>query len=365
MAETAVKFTCTICGAVIESEIMPDVGQHVLCPFCNGKFTYHGGASASEHSASARNDVPASTNPPHNKVQRHVIGGVLAAAAIMALVVAIAFCAWHFRKEPPWHASSESAETEGSARLLAEKGVNSGLASKVDELKVDNDRLGIAIEQLRKDVENARAGNDRLNQECARLHKECERLNNDNVQLRKENEELRVKFAMLPSVSSISAPGDAADGLAQVSQLPGSQVPAEENVDLESPKDIKRQIDKNLDELKMLRQDNPMCILEKNLGSIRNLQKRMTPNKLRAYCAKSYVTHVRDMFHCSACGGETSLEMAEKGDSCCNVSKKQSFAAWMAARRSVDETERINERIDELLSENKALADKLQGLKKQ
>ena len=36
------QIKCPICGEICESDVMPDIGQHVLCPFCNGKFQYSG-----------------------------------------------------------------------------------------------------------------------------------------------------------------------------------------------------------------------------------------------------------------------------------------------------------------------------------
>ena len=34
------RIQCPLCGETCESDEVPDVGQHVLCPYCNGKFSY-------------------------------------------------------------------------------------------------------------------------------------------------------------------------------------------------------------------------------------------------------------------------------------------------------------------------------------
>ena len=36
------QIKCPICGEICESDVLPDVGQHLQCPFCNGKFQYTG-----------------------------------------------------------------------------------------------------------------------------------------------------------------------------------------------------------------------------------------------------------------------------------------------------------------------------------
>ena len=32
--------TCSLCGAELESDVDIAIGQHVICPFCEQKFTY-------------------------------------------------------------------------------------------------------------------------------------------------------------------------------------------------------------------------------------------------------------------------------------------------------------------------------------
>ena len=45
---------CPICGQVCEAEGKPAVGQHVLCPFCNSKFTYGESTSTSINMSSGK-----------------------------------------------------------------------------------------------------------------------------------------------------------------------------------------------------------------------------------------------------------------------------------------------------------------------
>ncbi len=45
------QIKCPICGEICESDVMPDIGQHVLCPFCSKKFSYSGTKNVSKRIA--------------------------------------------------------------------------------------------------------------------------------------------------------------------------------------------------------------------------------------------------------------------------------------------------------------------------
>lgn len=59
---------CAICGKETEAEIEPDEGQHVRCPFCNGKFSYHKPASSFSGEGLLQGDAKDST--PHQKKKK-------------------------------------------------------------------------------------------------------------------------------------------------------------------------------------------------------------------------------------------------------------------------------------------------------
>ena len=70
---------------------------------------------------------------------------------------------------------------------------------------------------------------------------------------------------------------------------------------------------------------------------------------------KAQTTDVMDLFYCSKCHNESSVERMP----CCDTSRKKSFYAWQKARRDVDVTLRINRKIDELLNENDELRKRI------
>ena len=59
---------CGICGEMIEVGIALAEGQHVRCPFCNGKFSYHKPASSLLGDELRRGDTKDST--PHQKKKK-------------------------------------------------------------------------------------------------------------------------------------------------------------------------------------------------------------------------------------------------------------------------------------------------------
>ena len=134
-------------------------------------------------------------------------------------------------------------------------------------------------------------------------------------------------------------------------------VPAEEaNGVLE---DLQKKLNDNLAELKKLVDKNPACYINPKSTSIINVSKKIATAKDKRYCSCVNVTFVRDMFYCSGC-----KQVSGMGDRpCCNVSRKQSYYRWLMERKKVDETRQINDRIDELHSENESLEKQIHSIK--
>lgn len=116
--------------------------------------------------------------------------------------------------------------------------------------------------------------------------------------------------------------------------------------------ELERKIKANVEEIARLKERNPACVVDNDIRSIRNTKKVMATIADWRYCKKAQITHVRDMFHCSACNGEMSLENANDRKYCCDTSRMKGFAAWLQARKAAEETSWIVNRIDELYGEN-------------
>ena len=124
--------------------------------------------------------------------------------------------------------------------------------------------------------------------------------------------------------------------------------------------DLQKKLNDNLAELKKLVDKNPACYLNPSSTSIINVSKRIATAKDRRYCSCINVTLVRDMFYCSGCKRVRGMNDSP----CCNVSRKQSYYRWMMERKKVDETSRINSRIDELYTENESLEKQIRSMKR-
>lgn len=130
---------------------------------------------------------------------------------------------------------------------------------------------------------------------------------------------------------------------------------------------LKKQLDGNLAELKELRDKNPACYLNPSDTSIINVAKKIASMKDRRYCTCNNVTFVRDAFYCSNCKQVTGYREGrdyDSGSRCCKVSRKQSFYRWLVERKKVDETMRINARIDELYKKNEPLEEQIRSIER-
>lgn len=122
-----------------------------------------------------------------------------------------------------------------------------------------------------------------------------------------------------------------------------------------------RQFNRNLIEIKNLCKKNPACYINPKPKTFTNLSKRMATSKDRLYSTATNITLVRETFFCSTCKMERSVNYKTP---CCRTSRQVSFNNWREARKMVDVTEEINNRIDELRSENEALEQKIRTIRK-
>ncbi len=128
---------------------------------------------------------------------------------------------------------------------------------------------------------------------------------------------------------------------------------------------LQEKLNDNLAELKELLKKNPACYINPKTSSIINRQNKIATMKDRRYCACDNVTFVRDAFYCSNCKRITSYRDDGNYDryGYCNVCRQVSFHRWLEARKNVEETARINARIDELYAENESLKKQIQSIK--
>jgi hypothetical protein len=124
--------------------------------------------------------------------------------------------------------------------------------------------------------------------------------------------------------------------------------------------ELNRQLESNLAELKNLVQKNPACYINPSATTIINVAKKIATKNDRQYCACNNITLVRDMFYCTGCKQTSGMSASP----CCKVSAKQGFHRWLAVRKNVDETVRINKRIDELRRENQSLQNRIRAITK-
>ncbi len=124
--------------------------------------------------------------------------------------------------------------------------------------------------------------------------------------------------------------------------------------------DPKKQIADNIKEIKALRQRNPACLIERDTKLIRNISVRNPKKGQGKYYRTDKIVYVRDRFYCTGCKRESSVDTPPP---CCKVSNVKSFNEWRGYRQSVEETDKINKRIDELYRENAVLSKKLRSSK--
>ena len=130
--------------------------------------------------------------------------------------------------------------------------------------------------------------------------------------------------------------------------------------------DLKKKINGNLGELKELLDKNPACYLNPRETSIINVEKKIATMKDRRYCTCVNVTFVRDAFYCSGCKRITSYRDGrdDYGYGYCKVCRQQGFYRWLVVRRKVDETAKINARINELYKTNESLEEQIRSIER-
>lgn len=123
--------------------------------------------------------------------------------------------------------------------------------------------------------------------------------------------------------------------------------------------DLKRQLKENEKEIKKLREQNPACVLNTidPPSNIRNTVMKYPTSGQRVYYAKSQITYVRDLFYCTKCHSERTMNEGP----CCDVSRKKSFREWSQRRMDVGTTADINRRIDALLEKNQEIKNLLKA----
>ena len=119
-----------------------------------------------------------------------------------------------------------------------------------------------------------------------------------------------------------------------------------------SQKERKYLYNKNLTEIKKLREEHPGCVIVPVQDQARILETRFADAKQKKYCAKGRITYVRELFHCTNCNYDFGIN---HGSGCCEVSRKRSYMEWSARYRAAEKAAQIKDRIDELLEENASL----------
>ena len=144
-----------------------------------------------------------------------------------------------------------------------------------------------------------------------------------------------------------------------------NEPPTPDDSSEESLVGLQQKLNKNLAEIKELRQKNPACYLNPKSTSIINLDRKIATAKDKRYCTCNNVTFVRDRFYCTGCKRVTGIhnDDYDRIEACCRVSSQQSFYRWVDARKRVDETTLINQRIDELNTENESLEKQIRSKK--
>ena len=135
----------------------------------------------------------------------------------------------------------------------------------------------------------------------------------------------------------------------------------EENPPNASSEDLRSQLNKNLSEIKRLRNENPSCYLNPDTTKIVSISRKLAPIRERKYSVRNQIALVRDTFYCTGCKETSTLAETRP---CCDVSKIQSFFAWRKARLDVDITAKINSQIDELYNENASLEKRMRATQK-
>ena len=129
--------------------------------------------------------------------------------------------------------------------------------------------------------------------------------------------------------------------------------------------DLQKRLNDNSTEIKELVKKNPACYINPKTSSIINRQNKIATMKDRRYCACANVTFVRDAFYCSNCKRITPYR--DDGDydryGYCNVCRQMSFHRWLEARKNVEETAKINARLNELYTEKESLEKQIHSIK--
>lgn len=148
-----------------------------------------------------------------------------------------------------------------------------------------------------------------------------------------------------------------AGDVSQRNSANGMQQGGESVQDATTPVKISRaerrqRYNRNLAEIKRLREAHPGCVIVPVQDQVRILETRFADSRQRRYCTKSQIIYVREQFHCTNCNLDFGIHN-ESG--CCEVSRKRSFSEWSTRYREAEKAAQISARIDELLEENASL----------
>ena len=204
-------------------------------------------------------------------------------------------------------------------------------------------RITDVEENVADDAEQFSNGNKNLEEKCESLTQQITELSRKVIG---EHEPVQ-SFAQLPVQPKIGAPQQSINVPQKTEKTASS--PSESIVDLQ------RQLADISAEVKRLVNSNPSCYLNPKASSIVNVQKTSGGNK---YSINSIIL-VRDEFYCTKC--KRSFSKTTRSP-CCDVSRHRSFNSWREARDNVDETQKINTRIDELRNEMAQLKKRIQAL---
>lgn len=118
--------------------------------------------------------------------------------------------------------------------------------------------------------------------------------------------------------------------------------------DAEKVKEMKQEMEGNLQEIRRLRLENPACEWNQDsFKNIRNIVMRRITREQRRYYDLKEVTYVRKHFYCTGC------DIEHDGYSC--RSSRTSHPSWLQAKENIAITMEFNKKIDALLERNEAL----------
>jgi len=328
----------------------------------------HPNPFATLSSPKAAEDIKKQKNAKRRKYQSCLVGTLVGFTIMGGFIAGLLFVI--FRSDARYDAIQAQIEkdTKGiraeivQARNWLEEKV-SQISNRVDEL--EKSHVGYVKEQreadvtfkndlesISKRVDDVEDVEERNDQESTRRHQlieekyaflveRIEELSRRMTQSNSEHSNRRVQLSKPPQ--------DDAKG----------QIIPPGNSSSESVEDLQRQFNKNLSEITRLRNENPSCYLNPDSTKITNLSSKIAPKSESPYSVRRQITIVRDRFYCTGCKRESTMGSSRP---CCDVSKVQSFNAWIEARKNVDETSKINSRITKLYRENASLKKRMRSV---